>query len=77
MALTAQQLSEIEYTTAIVAANNATALSTQSKNHKLELVRLARDVLIENARSKPADSRDVSAEDIIAFADTLVDYVDA
>jgi hypothetical protein len=77
MALTAQQLSEIEYTQTLDLARNASVVATQKKNHKLELVRLARDVLIENARSKPADSRDVSAEDIIAFADTLVDYVDA
>lgn len=76
MALSDIQLKEIEYTIALDKARNATVDATQKKNHKLELVRLARDVLIENARSKPADSRDVSAEDIIAFADTLVDYID-
>jgi hypothetical protein len=77
MALTAQQLSDIEYAQAMDAARNASVFSTQRKNHKLELVRLARDVLIENSRSKPVDARDVTAEAIITFADTLIDYIDA
>ena len=77
MALTALQLSEIEYTQTLDLARNASVVASQKKNHKLELIRLARDVLLENARSKPVDARDVSAEDIIAFADTLVVYIDA
>jgi len=38
---------------------------------------LAKEVLIENARSKAVDSRDVAAADITAFAQTLVAYIDA
>jgi enoyl-CoA hydratase len=40
-------------------------------------IRLAKETLIENARSKPADSRDVTPADITAFADALVASISA
>ncbi len=43
----------------------------------LDLVFSAKEVLIENSRSKAVDSRDVAAADITAFAQTLVAYIDA
>ena len=46
-----------------------------TKQARLEAVRLAKETLIENARSKPVDARDVSAADIQAFAQTLVAYI--
>jgi len=49
----------------------------QAKQAKLEAVRLAKEVLIENARSKSVDERDVTAADITAYAATLVAYVNA
>ncbi len=42
---------------------------------RLDLVRTAKEVLLENARSKPVESRDVSATDITAFAEELVQFV--
>jgi hypothetical protein len=42
---------------------------------KVEMVRLAKEVLLENSKSKPVDNRDVTAEDITKFADTLISYV--
>jgi hypothetical protein len=59
------------------AARAAQQAGLQAKQAKLEAVRLAKEVLIENARSKPVDSRDVSAAEITAFAETLVAYVNA
>jgi hypothetical protein len=41
----------------------------------MELVRLAKETLIENDRSKPADERGVTASDITTFADALNTYV--
>jgi hypothetical protein len=52
-------------------------MALQTKQAKLEAVRLAQQTLIENARSKAVDSRDVAAADIVAFAGTLVAYIDA
>ncbi len=49
----------------------------EAKRAKLEAVRLAKETLIENARSKPVDTREVTAADITAFAATLEAYVNA
>lgn len=46
------------------------------KNSRMELVRIAKDILMENQRSKPVDERYVSAEDITSFAASLMAYVE-
>jgi hypothetical protein len=50
--------------------------ANEQRRNKMELVRLAKEVLIENNRSKPVDSRDLSASDITAYAQSLLNYVD-
>jgi hypothetical protein len=52
-------------------------LAFEAKRAKLEVVRLAKEILIENARSLPADSREVTAAAVTAFAAALVTYVEA
>ena len=64
MALTAEQLAQIEFDKAV-----------QATHRKMDLVRLAKEVLVENDRSKPAEERGVSAADITAFATELNAYV--
>ena len=66
MALTVEQQSTIDLQNGI-----------QARQNKLEAIRMAKDVLIENARSKPVDSREVTAADITAFADALVASINA
>ena len=73
MALDAQQQFQMD----MEAARHANQMAVQAKQAKLEAIRLAKETLIENARSKPVDARDVTAADITAFAQTLVAYVDA
>ena len=53
------------------AARHANNMALQAKQAKLEAVRLAKETLIENARSKPVDAREVTAADITAFAAAL------
>lgn len=88
MALTTEQQNQIDFTVAMQevssaaflaqeAARRAHELTMQAKQAKLEAIRMAKDVLIENARSKAVDARDVAAADVTAFADTLVAYIDA
>ena len=88
MALTTEQQEHVDLQTAISeitnqqqlaleSARHANQLAAQAKQAKLEAIRLAKEVLIENARSKAVDSRDVAAADITAFAQTLVAYIDA
>lgn len=84
MALTIEQQAQLEFSAALQeltatqdAARRASETAAQAKQAKLEAIRLAKEVLIENARSKSVDARDVAAADITAFADTLVAYVNA
>ncbi len=53
---------------------HANQLAYFSKQSKVEFIRLATQVLLENARSKPVDSREVTASDIATFADSLIAY---
>ena len=77
MALTAEQQAQLDINNAIEATRHTSQMALQAKQAKLEAVRLAKEVLIENARSKAVDSRDVAAADITAFAGILVAYIDA
>jgi len=77
MALTTEQQAQVDISNAIEATRNANNIAMESRRAKLEAIRLAKEVLIENARSKAVDSRDVAAADIVAFAGTLVAYIDA
>ena len=77
MALTAEQQAQIDIQLAVENARNAAQAAMEAKRAKLEAVRLAKETLIENARSKPVESRDVTAADITAFAQALVAYVEA
>ena len=77
MALTADQQAQVDIQLAVENARHANNMAQQAKQAKLEAIRLAKETLIENARSKPVDARDVTAADITAFAQALVAYVDA
>lgn len=71
MALTDEQQAQVDMSIAINAANQATQQAMFVKQARLESIRLAKETLIENAKSKPVGERDITAADIIAFAETL------
>jgi hypothetical protein len=73
MALTTEQQDQIEFSAALAQANAV----TETKRARLEAVRLAKETLIENARSKAVGERDVTAADITTFAAALTAYIDA
>jgi hypothetical protein len=77
MALTPEQQAQVDIQLAVENARHANQMAADAKRAKLEAVRLAKETLIENARSKPVDARDVTAADITAFAQTLVAYVES
>ena len=88
MAFTPEQQSELEYVAAVSAAQQSVSTSieasrrihevaVEAKRARIEALRMARETLIENARSKPVGERDVTAADVAAFAETLVAYVNA
>ena len=64
MALTPEQQQQLDFQKA-----------QQVLNNKMEAVRIARDVLMENDRNKPVGDRGIAAADITAFAQTIEQYV--
>ncbi len=77
MALTTEQQAQVDVAVAIETSRATQQAAAEAKRTKLEAIRLAKETLIENARSKPADSREVTAADITAFADALVASINA
>lgn len=55
---------------------NTHVLELDNRHTRLEAVRLAKETLIESARSKPVDQREIDANTIVSFAEILVNYVD-
>lgn len=73
--LTTDQLSQIEYNREIENIRKENEITQKLFNARLEAVRLAKDALNENKRNLPVSEREISAEDIIEYADKLVDYI--
>jgi hypothetical protein len=68
-------LSQQQFTREIEEKRNLNQIALEAKRAKLETIRLAKEVLMENARSKPVDSREVTATDITAFAAVLQAHI--
>ena len=77
MALTAEQQAQVDIQNATENTRHANQMVFQAKQAKLEAVRMAKETLLENARSKAVDARDVSAADITTFAEVLNTYVNS
>jgi hypothetical protein len=50
-------------------------VAMEQRRARLEMVRLAKETLLENDRNKPTGERGVTAADITTFSDTLITYV--
>jgi hypothetical protein len=77
MSLTPEQQSQVDLEAAFAIARVAGQTELTKTQSKVEAIRIAQTTLIENARTKPVGSPDITAADITAFADTLVAYVNA
>ena len=53
----------------------ASVSASEKARNKLEMVRLAKEILTENQRNLPVGERSISAEDITTLADTLDTYI--
>lgn len=69
--LTSEQKFQLE----LEQSRMATSKEHAAQQTRLEAVRLAKDTLSENRRSAPADAPDITAEDILSFAEKLTAYV--
>jgi hypothetical protein len=52
-------------------------LAMEARRAKLELLRMAKEIVVENARNKPVDEAGVTAAEIAAFAEELATQFDA
>jgi len=78
MALTTEQQAQVDIQDAIENNRHTNQLEVQGKTSRLEAVRLARDVLIENRRlDTESNTSDITAADIIAFAQEVDTYVNS
>jgi hypothetical protein len=73
MVETAETTTEIHVTLEQMRLENANALERQ--RGRLEVIRLAKETLIENARNNPVGEAGVTAAEITAFAQELNIYV--
>tara|TARA_R110000868_G_scaffold120715_1_gene320432 strand:- start:334 stop:585 length:252 start_codon:yes stop_codon:yes gene_type:complete len=79
MALTTEQQETVDMAVAIENARHANQVelltkqaAMADKQNKIEMLRMAKEVLLENSRNKPAaEATDISPADITAFANTL------
>lgn len=56
---------------AIIEATTAQQALAHQRQAKLEAVRLAKEILIENARTKPVDMREITAQNVQELAQQL------
>jgi hypothetical protein len=73
MALTEQQQIDLEFQT----AQQTVSRLNDAQRNRLELTRLAKEILAENDRNKAIDSRGFTADDVIAEATKLIAFVNA
>ena len=77
MALTVEQQAQVDIANAMEDTRHTYQLAILAKQAKLEAIRIAQQTLIENARSKAVEDRDISAADITAYAEILIAYNNA
>jgi len=78
MALTPEQTSQVELQTALDTSRAATQATTEAARARLESIRLAKEVLVENRRTvSAADATDITAAAITAMATELATYVNS
>jgi hypothetical protein len=75
MALTADQQAQVDMAIAIEAARHTNQVQLINNQQRMEAVRLAKEILVENARNQTVDAPDITASDVTTFADTLVTYI--
>jgi len=77
MALTAEQQSQVDVNNAIEDNRAANQAAQEAKRTKLEMVRMAKDVLVENRRTQAAaDATDITASAITTLATDLTAFVE-
>lgn len=78
MALTPEMQAQVDMQKAIEDNRAANQAAQEAARAKLEAVRMAKDILIENRRTKPAtEASDITADAVTAMADELASYINS
>jgi hypothetical protein len=78
MALTTEQQAELEYQTAIETLRATTQASADATRAKLEALRMAKEVLVENRRTQAAaDAVEITASAVTTLAADLNTFVNS
>lgn len=78
MALTPEMQAQVDMQAAIEANRAATQAAQEAARAKLEAVRMAKDILVENRRTKPAaEASDITVAAITTMANELASYINS
>lgn len=75
MALTAEQQAQVDVQTAIEDHRNLSKAAAENRRIKLEMVRLAKEIIITNEGNRPVADRNVTSEGVLDMAKVLVGYI--
>ena len=77
MALTEDQQAQLDAQLAVQQAQNASHAAENAKHRKMEAIRIAQSLLVENRRLKTAsDAIDLSASAVTTMAAEILAYVE-
>lgn len=76
MALTAEQQAEIEFEKAREVARIEARVSEQSKAQKLEALRIAQNIVLENSRNS-TETTPITANDLTSIGAALIAFIDS
>lgn len=71
MAFTTEQQAQVDMQIAVENARHNNQMAFLAAQVKMDAIRIAQQILIENSRSKPADEREITPTDIATFASAL------
>jgi len=78
MALTAEQQSEVDKQAAMEQARVEAQATESAKSRKMETLRMAKEILVENRRTQAAaDATDLTASVVTALATDLTAFVNS
>tara|TARA_R110002153_G_scaffold141794_1_gene292930 strand:+ start:1231 stop:1464 length:234 start_codon:yes stop_codon:yes gene_type:complete len=75
MALTTEQQAQVDVQTAIEDHRNLSEAAAENRRIKLEMVRLAKEIIITNEGNRPVADRNVTSEGVLDMAKVLVGYI--
>jgi len=78
MALTPEMQAQVDMQAAIEANRAASQAAQEATRAKIEALRIAKEILVENRRTKTAaEAVDIDDADVTNFAATLVSFVNS